>query len=86
MIPTVTAKEFLKIHYFKGTNTEDVLLEFAKLHLQEAVECIVENVTMRIEETDSSVRYKSRYSSKDNQTIIVAVDSILNAYPLENIK
>jgi len=60
------------------------MIQFTQLHVEEALKEASENASLQIEEAMSSIRYKS-HSSRD-RTFIVAKDSILKAYPLENIK
>lgn len=67
----------------EGTEIE-VMIEFAKLHVEAALKEASEKASMQIKETMSNVRYISH--SQGNQTFIVAKDSILKAYPLDNIK
>ena len=50
---------------------EKALLEFAKLHVQAALEAAIENL---------------EYTDQDSSISYVVESSILNAYPLENIK
>lgn len=60
---------------------ERAMIEFAKLHVKAALEAAAKEASLRVEETGSNTRYKSHFSSYNNQTYIVAKDSILNAYP-----
>lgn len=88
MIPT--AGEFLESMNIPPDATwgmfdiDKIMIEFAKLHVEAALKAASEKASMQIEETMSSVRYISH--SQGDQTLIVAKDSILNAYPKELIK
>ena len=66
--------------YIKG------MIEFAKMHVQEALEKAYLNSEMRVSENDNN-EYPSFTNNYDDGyvTITVSKDSILNAYPLENI-
>ena len=86
-----TAEDFLQDHhqishfYDDKTNnmvcfSDDVqkaMIEFAKLHLKAQEEAILQNVTTINE---------PHWSGEQEDDIIVDKDSILNAYPLENVK
>jgi hypothetical protein len=84
-----TAEEFLDS---RGCNKTDEgwdlveksdLVEFAKLHVKVALEAAYDNSNLRID--DGEVEITNSYS--DNVlSITVDKDSILNAYPEENIK
>lgn len=59
----------------------------ARNHVKAALEAASENASLRIEETNTSIRYKSHSiagSGGATQTWIIAKDSILNSYP-ENL-
>ena len=99
MIPTAeeTLKQYFNIYMKSGSFKSfkkdhstlfNVIIESMKhqnkLHVVESLKQASENASLQVEETMSSVRYKS-HSSK-GRTFIVAKDSILNSYPLENIK
>jgi len=66
-----TAKEFLleNADRFQSTSPDEWMIEFAKLHVEQALKAASE-----LEETDGTEGYK------------IYPDSILTAYPLENIK
>ena len=70
MIPT--AEEFVNQYDWENStlNIPDVLIEFAKLHVKKALEEAVERAVITY---DRGVEYVDK-------------DSILNAYPLTNIK
>lgn len=68
-----TAEEFLnskQYDWVEDINTTECMIEFAKLHVQAALESAAE---------------KLPYDDKLNQDMLVK-KSILNAYPLNNIK
>lgn len=75
-----TAKEFIKLN--APCSIEGFLIEFAKLHVQEALKKASENV-----KTKSIFKKQGRsgYSNYIQKTVLDK-RSILNAYPLENIK
>jgi hypothetical protein len=82
MIPT--AETFLNKYKFKageyiGNSDFDTMAlyakEFAKLHVEAALKLIT---------TEATVETINKYSPEEQH--IVNQDSILNAYPLENIK
>ena len=76
-----TAEEFIQNFLMKnhkgnvGSNTERLMIEFAKLHVEAALEAACEGQIQRdlymMREYGESMNWKS---------------SILNSYPLENIK
>ena len=79
-----TAAEFFDEGNFN--NVTDMLIEFAKMHVQEALEKAYLDSEMRVSENDTN-EYPSFTDNYDDGyvTITVSKDSILNAYPLENI-
>ena len=70
-----TAAEFFDEGNFN--NVTDMLIEFAKMHVQEA---------LRLASVEAEVEHElsNPYDSNSEYTI-VNKESILNAYPLENI-
>ena len=80
-----TAAEFFDEGNFN--NVTDMLIEFAKMHVQEALEKAYLDSEMRVSENDTN-EYPSFTDNYDDGyvTITVSKDSILNAYSLENIK
>ena len=91
-----TAEEFLiKKNYplyneFGGLGmyyVKEAMIEFAKMHVQEALEKAYLDSEMRVSENDTN-EYPSFTDNYDDGyvTITVSKDSILKAYPLENIK
>ena len=79
-----TATEFFDQGNFN--NVTDMLIEFAKMHVQEALEKAYLDSEMRVSENDTN-EYPSFTDNYDDGyvTITVSKDSLLNAYPLENI-
>jgi hypothetical protein len=73
MIPT--AEEWLKINYEANAINPNILIEFAKLHVKEALKQAWQN---------ASATNKSKFQGDCNP--VVDDESILNAYPLTNIK
>ena len=82
-----TAETFLVESRIAGATAKKVMIEFAKLHVQAALETAFLNSEMRVSENDTN-EYPSFTDRYDDGyvTITVSKDSILNAYPLENIK
>lgn len=68
-----TAEEFIII-YNSSNQKDSLMVAFAKLHVRAALEAAYENV--EINDYDEHKQYSSH----------VDKDSILNAYPLTNIK
>jgi hypothetical protein len=71
MIPT--AKEFWNESCKNDElkSPADIMIEFAKLHVEAALKEAYKNI---------------EYTDADSSVLYVVEDSILNAYPLENIK
>ena len=65
----------------------EAMIEFAKLHVEEALKQAFNNSEMRVSENDIS-EHPSFTDNYDDGfvTITISKESILNAYPLENIK
>jgi len=64
-----------------------VAIEFAKYHVKLALEKAYLNSEMRVSENDTSETPSFTDNYDDGcVTITVSKDSILNAYPLDNIK
>jgi hypothetical protein len=75
MIPT--AEEWLKINYEANAINPNILIEFAKLHVEAALKAASEDADMDNE----------YYHSVQEGTIgRIDIETILNAYPLTNIK
>jgi hypothetical protein len=74
-----TAKEFLEatgaMYFTELKQKEETLIEFAKLHVEAALQAASENAT-----TINKPKFKGDIN------YVVDEDSILNAYPIENIK
>ena len=71
-----TAEEFFDEGNFN--NVTDMLIEFAKMHVQEA---------LRLASVEAEVEHElSNPYDPNSEYQIVNKDSILNAYSLENIK
>lgn len=86
-----TAKEFLSENFEGNAINPQILIEFAKLHVQAALESAYKNSIMYKDLGEGEdgelccVLEKTFYDNYDNP-ILISADSILNAYPLENIK
>lgn len=66
----------------------ELMVEFAQLHVQAALEVIVNNIGF-IETTSeklNSEEYKPFITADDNTIWTIDKESIINAYPKENIK
>lgn len=72
---------------FTGKQLKELAVEFAKLHVQEALEECFLNSEMRVSENDTNETPSFTNNYDDGYvTITISKESILNAYPLENIK
>ncbi len=81
----ITAKEFIKNN--SPCSMEGFMIEFAKLHVKAALKEAFNNSEMRVSENDTNEHPSFTDNYDDGYvTITVSKDSILNAYPLENIK
>jgi len=85
----MTAEEFLKENYKVkvGVTIEEVMIEFAKMHVQEALKQASEKAYE--EYIDLNTKEIFDYTDvmvDDGVGVNINKDSILNAYPLENIK
>lgn len=80
-----TSKEILELHYnmdrdedghpvYYDWSAKDAMIAFARLHVEAALKAASENV-----------RYREQITMQGVQRTF-SVNSILNAYPLENIK
>lgn len=70
-----TAKEFLKSEFCDHLTEEGRAIEFAKLHVKQALEAA--NKKGKIYNYDGEIDDKNHYINEE---------SILNSYPLSNIK
>lgn len=95
MSKTPTVEEFAMKHHIGGTSVfkvtpkefKEALVEFARLHLEAQTKAIVENAKVSLAKDwvrkEETIHPNSLVSSI---TIKVDEQSILNAYPLDNIK
>lgn len=82
-IPTIS--DYLKSIYNEGSgpggnsynegDVERIMIEFAKLHVEAALKEVIDKIEMGVEYDTDGIAYP-----------ILEEESILNAYPLENIK
>ena len=77
-----TAEEFFEQHIQRGVNNThsnylNTAIEFAKLHVTEALKEASENAEIKTEEIGGGLNIEWKVIDKN---------SILNAYPLENVK
>ena len=70
-----TAEEFLKDNFEGGAIDPQILIEFAKLHVEAALKEAIEKIEIDIEYDSDRIAYP-----------VLEEYSILNAYPLTNIK
>jgi hypothetical protein len=88
MIPT--AEEFLKecqSNPHKGWSTRKAIIEFAKLHVEKALKAASEK--SYVEYIDLETKEVFDYTdviTDDGVGVDINKNSILNSYPLENIK
>ena len=87
----ITAEEYINKWITKpldGNDIENLMIEFAKLHVTEALKEASENVNLKESSSEeTNTNNISPFITADDNTIwIINKDSILNAYPLENIK
>jgi len=75
----ITAEKFIETNYgnlFINNVTATILMiEFAKLHVEAALKAAIEKIEMDVEYDTDRIAYP-----------LLEEQSILNAYPLENIK
>jgi hypothetical protein len=76
-----TALEFF-IKQKTYTNIEQFMIEFAKLHVQAALK----EASEKVRQIEDPYAYTGNTGSEYPADYIVDKDSILNAYPLTNIK
>ena len=94
-----TAKELMGVIAFSGTDRnktlengiELLMIEFAKLHVQAALKAAAEEAKVckdmgELENGNVSFEITECYYDENDYPIYVEEDSILTAYPLENIK
>jgi hypothetical protein len=81
-----TAEEWLK-HFeenaYPNTPISECMIEFAKLHVEAALKEAAEKAVMKNHNEDC------HYEDEDGdfpEFLVIDIDSILNSYPLENIK
>jgi hypothetical protein len=91
----ITAEELLDnieiwngVFFVHSKNAREAMIEFAKLHVEAALKEASENVNLKESSSEEiNTNNISPFITADDNTIwIINKDSILNAYPLENIK
>ena len=88
----ITAEEFVKSNISCSDRPDferkcELVIKFAKLHVEAALKEAYNNSEMRVSENDTNEIPSFTDNYDDGYvTITVSKDSILNAYPLENIK
>lgn len=86
-----TAEEFINTHYY---SEQQMMIEFAKLHVKAALEAAAVNSVMKQKRYFSLTKEEQvnclEIWNEDDYVpfcgVIIDKDSILNAYPDENIK
>lgn len=79
-----TAREFYDMHY--SDDCVVMMVEFAKLHVEAALKAASENITVMAKNYNGPWKVDFPYAIDDYTDLHIDEDSILNAYPLENIK
>lgn len=80
----ITSEEFLNKGNFN--NTTDMLIEFAKLHVEAALKTASECANLYLHNSGWKHSSDIKTVKCHNYDASINEDSILNAYPLENIK
>lgn len=79
MSKILTAEEFFKLKYWEEVPGYEVMIEFAKLHVEEALKQAAKEVkTYNV--------YNESTGDIECKVTLIDKDSILNAYPLDKIK
>jgi hypothetical protein len=91
-----TAEEFLEFKTPRGIGNDypdywEAMIEFAKLHVEQALKAANQNVKLLV---DNNEEYREPGEGEDlldyyecgSDTVYVSSASILNSYPLTNIK
>ncbi len=88
-----TAEEFLKEYELGNTgkidieDTKEAIIEFAKLHVEAALKAASENAYVEYIDLDTNEIFDyTDVITDDNVGAYVNKNSILNSYPLTNIK
>jgi len=83
-IPTAEKFKYSKQKFGEPLiSDENVMIEFAKLHVEAALKEAAEKAVMKNHNEDY------HYEDEDGdfpEFLVIDIDSILNSYPLENIK
>lgn len=81
-----SAKDWIKYYWIDDKNrdksNEDLLIEFTKLHVKAALKLASE----KAKQIEDPYSYTGNTGSEYPADYIIDKDSILNAYPLKNIK
>lgn len=70
--------------YTHWEEIHSMMIEFAKLHVEAALKQASENVVMNVEV--DGVCGQTKYYDYAENDVSIDTDSIINAYPLKNIK
>lgn len=82
-----TAEEFLKKEDIYKYSVKDLLIEFAKLHVEVALKAASKKASVEyVDLTNNEIFDYTDVITDDSVGADVNKNSILNAYPLENIK
>ena len=84
-----TAKEFYDAHY--SDDTVVIMRDYAKLHVEAALKAASEKAMLKVVNTEEFRDIEEGEDLVDiyecgGDVIHISVNSILNAYPIENIK
>lgn len=80
-----TASQFFKDHYYG--DIIEFAVSFAKLHVEAALKMAAENSTYNvIDETSEEIIEISGIFYEEGIRVEINENSILNAYPLENVR
>lgn len=78
-----TSREFMKGKNFSIPSIEEMIIEFAKLHVEAALKEASEKAVMK--DLNEDCHYEDEDGSFPD-CLVIDRDSILNSYPLSNIK
>ena len=81
-LPTGTKGEFVRLSADADKALYDAMIEFAKLHVKAALKLASE----KAKQIEDPYSYTGNTGSEYPADYIIDKDSILNAYPLKNIK
>lgn len=68
---------------------KNMMIHFAQLHVEAALQAAANNAKIAVYSKDNKIlsdMYYTNFRNAGKREVIVSKDSILNAYPLDNIK